>query len=299
MPAKRKPSIGSLVGLYAFIGLIVFPIVFEVLGALIPVDRPGGYSWDLIGALAGLIIGGAAGYKAGQRRRQRYEELLASDEAKQTNDEDNTASRTRISPAPPRIRSTSVTSWQTWVAWAFVGSLAVLLAGAALWNVSASSADNAAASPVETPAEPGGDVPTTMFDATTTTIRATTTTTVPTVYQSISDDTAEQWAEEALDYVKEAATRQGLSFNASEDQEVELLTFLARQAQSICSGLHDWELAAREPDNSDSVFAGRFPNAMSPAQAEAEFRDTVGIEMWQVAGAAWFDSLVNGVCIRR
>ena len=53
MPRTRKPSIGSLVGLYAFVGLIVFPIVFEVLGALTPIDRPGGYSWTCSALLPG------------------------------------------------------------------------------------------------------------------------------------------------------------------------------------------------------------------------------------------------------
>lgn len=38
---------------------------------------------------------------------------------------------------------------------------------------------------------------------------------------------------------------------------------------------------------------------LSPAQAEAELRDAIGISIWELVGAAWFDSLINGECIRR
>ncbi len=51
-----------------------------------------------------------------------------------------------------------------------------------------------------------------------------------------------------------------------------------------------------EPGLTDSPFT--FDNPRSPAQVEADMRQRLGIESWELYGAVWVESLVEGLCVR-
>jgi hypothetical protein len=89
---------------------------------------------------------------------------------------------------------------------------------------------------------------------------------------------ARRWAESAVEYA-EALDRR------SDDRE-EAISSLLALGLSVCR-----QLVAYESDN-----VGGSPR--SPAQVEADMRDTLGLEGWELLGPVWYESLVYGLCVR-
>jgi hypothetical protein len=130
--------------------------------------------------------------------------------------------------------------------------------------------------------------PTTTTEAsTTTTVQSTTTTTVPSVYWVPEDSDALAWARDALAYAVGASTP-------------------PRQPPDPTSRIPQPVPRAREvfPASADAVrHYGRTMCQLlvsgTEAQVEATMRLDLGVRRWEDYGVAWFDSLVNGLCVRR
>jgi hypothetical protein len=94
----------------------------------------------------------------------------------------------------------------------------------------------------------------------------------PSIYAVPTDAAAAEWAENAAVYAEEQNWRW--------DSRDDAVDFYARYASARCRALS-------------------LPPSDTPAQVEAHLRNQVGIEGWESFGQAWYDSLVNGLCIRR
>jgi len=157
-----------------------------------------------------------------------------------------------------------------------LGVVLVLVFGlAAIPNVLAfvdrSSADSASGAQSTTTTTTTGPSQTETVNATT----STTTTTLPAKYWLPSDDAIAVWAAQALDFVE--------SQDWHWDTTQEGLDAMDAWARLTCGRL-----------------SGSFnSDPQTPAQTEADIRENVGIEAWQVYGSVVFDDLVHGLCIRR
>jgi len=136
-------------------------------------------------------------------------------------------------------------------------------------------------------------------DSTTTTSTIPTTSSSTTTTQFVSDYAvpslwaAQTWARDAITYAE--------SQDFEWDDSAIAIEFWAGYATRRCA-----ELAGAPIEKlpiSDNPWAGFRPNNQpavpaTPAQVEANMRQTLGIEGWEYFGAAWYDSLANGLCVR-
>jgi len=114
-------------------------------------------------------------------------------------------------------------------------------------------------------------------------------------YAAPSVAAAAAWAENAIAYAEDQ--------NRRWDSRDGAVAFSARYATVRCEAL------SLEPSDSPPTTVTGTTSALSrlldplqyatPAQVEAHLRDQLGIEGWESFGQAWYDSLVNGLCIRR
>lgn len=110
-------------------------------------------------------------------------------------------------------------------------------------------------------------------------------TTVPSKYKVISAQDAFAWAVDAVGYAETKAWR----WDSKDDATI----FAQQLAARICRSL-------APPSDGRWIILG--PDAIAPEmtveQAEAKLRADMGIERWEAYGEGWYDSLVNGLCIR-
>ena len=121
----------------------------------------------------------------------------------------------------------------------------------------------------------------------------TTTTTAALSFWAVPDEEAAQaWAEGAIEYVE--------SLNRTWDDREAAINSNIERALGVCRQLVGSDLfdidAALPPDE-------RFPGDISfyirsPAQVEADMRERLGVERWELYGAVWYESLVFGLCVR-
>ena len=129
--------------------------------------------------------------------------------------------------------------------------------------------------------------PTTTTEAsTTTTVQSTTTTTVPSAYWVPEDSDALAWAQDAEAYAIAASTPPREPWDPSRGPQP-----LGRTIEIFPVGTD----AVRHYGRTmcELLVSG------TEAQVEATMRNDLGIERWEDYGVAWFDSLVNGLCVRR
>lgn len=112
------------------------------------------------------------------------------------------------------------------------------------------------------------------------------------IYAVPTDAAAAEWAANAVEYAE--------SRNARWDDRESVVDFYAGFAVRQCQNL-----SMKPPDRTETTTSveplvvrirGRYA---SPAQVEATMREELGIEGWELVGEVWYDSLVNGLCVRR
>jgi len=136
---------------------------------------------------------------------------------------------------------------------------------------SASPSTTVAASPTISTWVPGTSAPTTA---------ATTTTTVPSKYYVPDYPIRTIWAEDAIEYAE--------SQDWVIDDKDAATSWLVRSfSYRTCTSLTQ--------SSSDKLFQIA---PQTPEQAEADARKSFTMERWEAYGEVWFDSLVNGLCIR-
>jgi hypothetical protein len=111
----------------------------------------------------------------------------------------------------------------------------------------------------------------------------TTTTTAALSFWAVPDGPAARaWAEGAIEYVE--------SLNRTWDDREAAISSNTVWASRVCRQLTGSDLP---PGEFDLAFLDS-----SPAQVEADMRERLGVERWELYGAVWYESLVFGLCVR-
>lgn len=177
----------------------------------------------------------------------------------------------------------------------FVGGLAVLMAVSGIAGTITPVREYAQARNTRQASQVSAqrDLPIKTTVTTQTTATTSTTTTLPTPWRNPARRELQTWAESAVSYLE--ATAGG----TVPDFREEMVPFVTDIAERSCRMLTTggFSSVSRKLNRAQGIPDGTLQERL--AAVEAEMRMVLGVEGWELVGEAWYDSLVNGVCIRR